>query len=279
MATSREYFEKNLHFEFGSDFTFNTTDGQVVVSVKVPYDFEGGAKHLKLYVPECPYPDKVVDAVAANLKAIWEKSAGVGVQMGFAGTTEMVDSAELSFSGRLLVYTPCTIQDERWSSLKESLGARGLKLLVRDGEYTKARSSHEFPRAFISHDSRDKAALVSELASKLSQMMCPVWYDEYKLVPGQSLRESIEAGLKTCPKCIVVLSKNFFENPGWTKREFDTVYTREIIEGNRVMIPIWLGVTRQEVYNYSPILADNVGINAGLGVDEVARKLYSVLMN
>jgi len=54
-------------------------------------------------------------------------------------------------------------------------------------------------------------------------------------------------------------------------------YTREIIEGKRVMVPIWLGVTKQEVYDYSPILADTVGINADLGIDEVARKLFNVL--
>ena len=116
-----------------------------------------------------------------------------------------------------------------------------------------------------------------ELAFKLSSMLCPVWYDEYSLVPGQSLRESIEAGLKSCPKCVVILSKNFFSNPGWTKREFDTVYTREVLQGKRVMVPVWLGVTKQEVFEYSPILLDTVGIQADLGIDEVARKLFHVL--
>jgi hypothetical protein len=101
------------------------------------------------------------------------------------------------------------------------------------------RDSYETPRAFISDDSRDKDRLVRELARKLSSMLCPVWYDEYSLVPGQSLGESIESGLKSCPKCIVILSKNFFTNPGWTKREFDTINTREIIQGKRVMIPVW----------------------------------------
>lgn len=277
MATSREYFEKNLFLEFGTELTFDSPNGQIVVPVKVPYDFDGGSKHVRIYVPECDQPDEVVDAVAANLQIVWEKAGDLVVKMGLTGTSELVDGTELAFSGRLLVYTPCVIEPARWTALKGKLEAQGLKLMVRDGEHARVRASYETPKAFISHDTRDKERLVRGLASKLSQMMCPVWYDEYKLVPGQSLRESIESGLKTCPKCVVVLSKNFFQNPGWTKREFDSIYTREIIEGKRVMIPIWLDVTKQEVYDYSPILADAIGINANLGVDEVARKLLNVL--
>ena len=89
-------------------------------------------------------------------------------------------------------------------------------------------------------------------------MLCPVWYDEFKLQPGDSLRESIERGLKSCQKCIVVLSKNFFSNSGWTKREFDTIYTREILQEKRLLIPIWLDVEKQDVFDYSPVLLDTL---------------------
>jgi len=154
---------------------------------------------------------------------------------------------------------------------------------VRDGTYTAARAKTEKPLGFISHDSRDKEVIVGELAGELTKMMCPVWYDEYTLVPGQSLRESIEKGLKECPKCVVVLSKNFFSNSGWTKREFDSIYTREIIEGKRVMVPVWLDVTKEEVFEYSPILADTVGIKAvrkadgTFDIDAIARQLFRAL--
>jgi hypothetical protein len=43
------------------------------------------------------------------------------------------------------------------------------------------------------------------------------------------------------------------------------------------MIPVWLDVDKQEVYDYSPILLDTVGIKASLGVEEVARKLMKAL--
>jgi TIR domain len=280
MATSKEYFEKNTFLEFGTELTFEMSDKPLVVApVKVAYDFEGGSKYVRAYIPECELPDSVAVSLAENIDLVWEKAKDPAVVIGFAGTLEHVTAAELPFSGRILIYTPTIIPNERWIAAKDILARLGLRLMVRDGVYAKARDQLEKPLAFISHDSRDKDALVRELAEKLTRMSCPVWYDEYKLVPGQSLRESIESGLKACPKCVVVLSKNFFSNPGWTKREFDSVYTREIIEGKRVMIPVWLGVTKQEVYDYSPILADTVGIKADAGVDEVARRLFGVLTN
>jgi len=219
----------------------------------------------------------VLAAVIQNLQLVWDGAADILVTTGMANTEEKIEAATLNFSGRLLVYTPNVIDPARWKRLAVQLSPQGLHILVRDGNYAKALDENQTPLAFISHDSRDKDRLVRDLASKLSSMLCPVWYDEYQLVPGQSLRESIESGLKSCSKCIVVLSKNFFSNPGWTKREFDMIYTREIIQGQRVMIPIWLDVTRDDVYEYSPILCDTVGIKADLGLDEVTRRIFNVL--
>lgn len=278
MATSREYFEKNIHLEFGTELSLKTATGdEILVPIKVVHNFEGGSKHVKIFIPESEQPDSILAAVVQNLQIVWEKAEGILVSSGIAGGKEAVESSSLLFSGRLLVYTPNVIEQNRWKHLKDQLSPQGLHLLVRDGEYARLRDSYETPRAFISHDTRDKDVLVRNLASKLSSMLCPVWYDEYSLIPGQSLRESIERGLKTCPKCIVILSKNFFSNPGWTKREFDTIYTREIVDGKRVMIPVWLDVTKEEVYEYSPILLDTIGIKADLGLDEVARRLFNVL--
>jgi TIR domain len=82
--------------------------------------------------------------------------------------------------------------------------------------------------------------------------MCWVWFDEYSLNVGDSLRESIERGIKECKRCILVISKNFLGNSGWTKGEFNSVFTRELLENKRLVLPVWHDVTAQEVYEYSP---------------------------
>ena len=107
--------------------------------------------------------------------------------------------------------------------------------------------------------------------------MCPVWYDEYSLKVGDSLRACIEQGLKEAKKCVVVLSPNFLSNEGWGKAEFDSIFTRQILEKSNVILPIWHNVGVQEVYEYSPRLADKVGLNSLLGVPELARRLSNVI--
>ena len=76
-------------------------------------------------------------------------------------------------------------------------------------QYAESRSSHQRPLAFISHDSRDKADIALPLALMLEERNCPVWYADFSLRVGDSLRESIERGLKETRKCILLLSPNF----------------------------------------------------------------------
>jgi hypothetical protein len=75
----------------------------------------------------------------------------------------------------------------------------------------------------------------------------------------------------------VVLSPNFFSNGGWGKAEFDSIYVREILEKKNVMLPVWHNVWAQEVFHYSPRLADKVGLQSSFGVKELARRLSNAV--
>ena len=94
---------------------------------------------------------------------------------------------------------------------------------------------------------------------------------------GDSLRENIERGLKEAQKCVLVLSPNFLSNKSWAKAEFDSIYVREIIENKNVILPVWHEITKQDVYEYSPRLADRIGVLSSLGAPEVARQLFHAM--
>jgi hypothetical protein len=65
------------------------------------------------------------------------------------------------------------------------------------------------------------------------------------------------------------------EQSGWGKKEFESIFTREIVEDARLVLPIWCGVTKQEVYDYCPSLLNVKGIDwTALGEDEVCRQIY-----
>ena len=89
--------------------------------------------------------------------------------------------------------------------------------------------------------------------------------------------ESIEKGLKECSKCILVLTPNFLGNKGWTRREYDSIFTRELVEKQKVILPVWNEISPEDVYQYSPILADRVAVQWSLGKEEVARKLLNAI--
>jgi hypothetical protein len=150
---------------------------------------------------------------------------------------------------------------------------RGLFVEYFGPSWAKERSAMEKPLAFISHDSRDTEAIAMPLALKLSGLGIPVWFDEFSLKLGDSLRESIEKGIKETDFCILIITRNFLTNDGWTKAEFNSVFTKEIIKQKKVMLPVWHDVSKEEVYEYSPSLVDRLAAKWSEGVDSIAAKL------
>ena len=107
---------------------------------------------------------------------------------------------------------------------------------------------------FISHASEDKGVIVRPLAIILERLSIRVWYDEFSLQLGDSLIASIDKGLHESKYGLVVVS-NAFLSKGWTDYEYRSLMTREI-DGERVILPLWYDVTKEDVKNYSLYLAD-----------------------
>jgi hypothetical protein len=80
---------------------------------------------------------------------------------------------------------------------------------------------------FICHASEDKDALVRPVAEKLREHHVEVWYDEFTLKPGDSLRRAIDKGLASSRLGVVVLSPSFFAK-SWPHWELDGLVQREL---------------------------------------------------
>jgi hypothetical protein len=130
--------------------------------------------------------------------------------------------------------------------------------------------------AFICHASDDKETIARPLAESLKSMGFWIWYDEFTLDVGDSLRQSIDRGLATSRYGIVILSKAFFAK-NWPQYELNGLTAREM-SGTKVILPIWHCVTKADVLAYSPPLADKVALSTdGQAIDDVARALRRVL--
>lgn len=128
--------------------------------------------------------------------------------------------------------------------------------LVRDNIPPPTETGGETHDVFISHASEDKDAFVRPLANALIAEGLNVWYDEMTLRIGDSLRQKIDRGLANSRVGLVVLSPSFIDK-GWTNYELDGIVTRTV-SGEQVLLPIWHNITKQQVVDFSPSLADKV---------------------
>ena len=123
-------------------------------------------------------------------------------------------------------------------------------------------------KLFICHASEDKAEIAAPLADALLAAGYLVWYDQYSLVAGESLKRSIDAGLAECDYGIVILSKSFFQKR-WPREELDGLTAIESARDARTVIPLWHGVDHEYVVRHSPTLAGKKAILTNVGMEGI----------
>ncbi|MEK6736294.1 MAG: DUF1883 domain-containing protein [Pseudomonadota bacterium] len=157
---------------------------------------------------------------------------------------------------------------ERPLSEIPSLVRRDIPLLTDTGT--------EIHDVFISHASEDKDDFVRPLANALIEQGLSVWYDEMTLRIGDSLRQKIDKGLANSRVSLVVLSPSFIKK-GWTNYELDGIVTRTV-SGEQVLLPIWHNITKQQVVDFSPSLADKVARSTATHtIEEIAQEIAELI--
>ena len=127
---------------------------------------------------------------------------------------------------------------------------------------------------FVSHAFEDKEDFVDDLVAEMRKLDLKVWYDSDKLKWGDSMREKIDRGLNKSKYGIVVLSPNYIaEQKYWTKAELNGLFQVETING-KTILPIWHNLTKKQVVEYSPIIADRKAMTtASMTAEEIANEL------
>lgn len=165
-------------------------------------------------------------------------------------------------------------------ALREAPLASLPSLIHHHGDQEDESAPAEMPSktydVFISHASEDKDEVVRPLANALQDAGLTVWYDEYELRIGDSLRRKIDRGLVASHFGVVVLSEAFFRK-GWTNYELDGLVTKGI-DGDQILLPIWHNISKTQVQTYSPSLADKVARStANYTVEEIAAEIADVI--
>jgi hypothetical protein len=128
---------------------------------------------------------------------------------------------------------------------------------------------------FVSHASEDKEEFVRPLVQGLQGAGLKVWFDEFSLKVGDSLRRSIDRGLASSRFGVVVISPDFLRKE-WPQRELDGLVSREI-DGVNVILPVWHRIGAAKIRAYSPTLADKVATSSDDGLERVIFELLRVI--
>lgn len=142
-----------------------------------------------------------------------------------------------------------------------------------------ASDSGETYDVFISHAWEDKEGFVDEFVVELEKLGIKVWYDRQRIKWGDSMRARIDEGLKKSKFGIAVISPDYIaDGKYWTKAELDGLFQLESVNG-KMLLPIWHNITKQQVMNYSSIIASRLAMTtASMTAEEIAKEMQSLLL-
>ena len=204
MATLRQYFETDFSNTARMHVKFSVEG--IDVDAVVLFDFSGYLAYLACYVPErgrkldffysliraldygktpLHFTGKIILPATKEFYGALkiEHKQDFAILARLFGDPTWVSTKDFQASRRVFIYSESDLTVNEVLSLKEEGRKLGHEIQFRSKEYVTYRTNRETPLAFISHDSRDKDAIARRIAVNLQKMLCPVWYDEFWVLP------------------------------------------------------------------------------------------------
>lgn len=129
---------------------------------------------------------------------------------------------------------------------------------------------------FISYASEDKAT-VALLAEGLRSRGVSAWFDETELTIGKRLLRTIDYGLAHSRFGVTFMSHAFFAKE-WPQRELAGIVALQVA-GRQQVLPVWHGLTHEDVLGYSPTLADTIAARTSEStIEDIAEEIARVVL-
>lgn len=172
-----------------------------------------------------------------------------------------INVKEFALSKFVFVYCDAAENSSVLADMREVVrDAEQLELVFLGTKFISEMMANQKPSFFISYDARTKESIARPIATRLNAKGERVWFDEFSLRPGDNIREAIENGLRQCEQCVLLVTKEFIQNEAWAKVEFDAIFSREVAEKRKLIIPVWVDVTRDEVSKFSLSLPNKYAV-------------------
>lgn len=132
---------------------------------------------------------------------------------------------------------------------------------------------------FICHASEDKVSVARPLSSCLAQRGLSYWIDEAEIVPGESIAQRVNEGLKVSEFVVVILSRSFMAKH-WPQRELWAVLNLEAKSGKVIIIPILVGTQAEinGIVDEFPLLNDKLFLQWSGDANRVANAIQTTVL-
>ena len=120
---------------------------------------------------------------------------------------------------------------------------------------------------FISHSAKEPGTVnfLKLLSTQLKEDSFDVLVDMKRLNAGDIWKYKIHDWMRSCHGALIILSKSAIEDSMWVVREVNNLIGRRILEPNFVLIPIYFGVTPEDVKKNK--LFDDLDLDKYQGID------------
>lgn len=130
-----------------------------------------------------------------------------------------------------------------------------------DAEQIERTTTRKTYDVFLSHAAKDKSEYVDSLYVTLRRLGINVFYDTDVISWGDKWKDVIINGTETSEFAIIVVSNNFFGRE-WTERELTEFLSRQNDNGQKIVLPLLLNITLEDLKKYYPELGDIQCISA-----------------
>ena len=166
--------------------------------------------------------------------------------------------AKWSSAGSTILYTPAEI-----------------KTLTPLRNEVEKRATADLKDIFLCHAWEDRKTTAQNLTDLLVENGTSVWFSENEVLLGTNLLREIDKGLAASRVGIVLVTASFLkriQGNGIADKELSALLSRD------QLIPVLDGVTFEELYDVSPLLASRSGLNTSEEtMEDIANKLSEVV--
>jgi len=166
--------------------------------------------------------------------------------------------AKWSSAGSTILYTPAEI-----------------KTLTPLRNEVEKRAKADLKDIFLCHAWEDRKTTAKNLTDLLVENGTSVWFSENEVLLGTNLLREIDKGLAASRVGIVLVTTSFLkriQGNGIADKELSALLSRD------QLIPVLDGVTFEELFSVSPLLASRSGLNTSEEtMEDIANKLSEVV--